>query len=604
MAFPNNLIGNCGPVAAAALLRYYRQRRNVDLIDSSHLHSHMDALWFAEFEKYYPNNNISGTFAWDEFDKINSYLGSKKNNLGYKVKYGLIGLPFVEDIIDNGDPLVIYGYWSGVGNHAMICFGYEKAAGTDTAYKVHNGWHPDGLGYSGCPNYGNGSTCGGGDRSDLWINNFVFGTHLWLETGNHTSHTFTQEKFTKGDYKFYKCTGCDYMQKRHNTNHTYGAWQKNTTHHWKDCTADDCYEKSDYTTHTMINGTCTFKYCNCSYYEGSNTHGSYTYTNNGNGTHTQKCGNCQAPINSTLSHTTVNGTCTYKSCSASGCNYSTGTSLHGNYTYTNNGTSGHTQKCGNCQATSAVSHSLTNGTCTYKSCVCGYSTGTSSHSYTYTNNGTSGHTQKCGNCQATSTVAHTLTNGTCTYKSCVCGYSTGASSHGNYTYTNNGSSGHTQKCGNCQATSTSSHNTTTVSLGSSGHAPQCGSCGYQGTTISHTLVAGICVYKYCNGCSYSLNSPNHSYGWTWNSTTHWQYCNSCGSSINSGAHSWTAGTCTYKKCNPCGCSTGSSSHGSYYYVSNYNGTHNQKCGNCSVTTATSIPHTPGANGKCTYNCGS
>ena len=151
-------------------------------------------------------------------------------------------------------------------------------------------------------------------------------------------------------------------------------------------------------------------------------HGNYTYTYNNGITHTQKCGNCQAVINATAAHVMTNGTCTYRYCV---CGYTTGTSTHGNYTYTNNGST-HTQKCGNCQAVinTSASHTLTytntNAAVHTIGCAqnCGYSTQLFHSAMLYTNNGASGHTPKCICGYTYALAAHSYPAGSNTCSNC------------------------------------------------------------------------------------------------------------------------------------------------------------------------------------------
>lgn len=66
---------DCGPIAAAMLLRYYDDTVNSDFIDKPKFH--FDEEWKEELKSYNSNGRVSKTNVLDEADKVNVYFGEK-----------------------------------------------------------------------------------------------------------------------------------------------------------------------------------------------------------------------------------------------------------------------------------------------------------------------------------------------------------------------------------------------------------------------------------------------------------------------------------------------------------------------------------------------
>ena len=283
---------------------------------------------------------------------------------------------------------------------------------------------------------------------------------------------------------------------------------------------------------------------------GGHTHGGYTYTSNGNITHTQKCGTCD--YTQTANHNMVSGTCTYKSCSD--CTYSTGSSSHTEgswqktteehwkncsancghqyvartahtWSYLNQGSSGHIRKCSPCGEQSTVeahgsfTYAKSTGTNHTKKCgigSCSYSV-SETHTWSYVNQGVNGHIRKCSPCGEQSTVE----------------------AHGSFTYAKSTGTNHTKKCGigSCSYSVSEAHTWSYVNQGVNGHIRKCTPCGEQSTVEAH----GSFTYAKSTGSNHIKKCGSGSGACSYNvSETHtWSYLNQ-----GSGGH--------IRKCTPCG----------------------------------------------------
>ncbi len=181
-----------------------------------------------------------------------------------------------------------------------------------------------------------------------------------------------------------------------------GTYTRNTMRFNKSSSIFACYaaENSQYGlqiyVQTVAGGGATIY--TTEFYEAECEH-EYTYSSNGDGTHTVECGNCD--YFGTEDCNLADGPCP-------ACGYC----LH-EYSYSSNGDGTHTVECNNCTYVGTEDCNLDDGACP----SCGYEEACV-HEYTYISNSDGTHIVECANCDSLFEEDCDLTNGTCPQ----CGY--------------------------------------------------------------------------------------------------------------------------------------------------------------------------------------
>ena len=332
------------------------------------------------------------------------------------------------------------------------------------------------------------------------------------ETGCTQNYTGTAEAHTGGTHSNGgKCTVCDYQYQNHSKGTTIVGYDKTATTHTAKyaCTETGCTQSYEGTAeaHNYVNGTCV---CGATQSQQTCTnHQITTGTDNGDGTHTGTCPNCNKQI--TEVHNFVNGTCT-----KCGARQSQQTCTnHQITTGTDNGNGTHTGICPNCNKQITESHNFVNGTCT----KCGATQGgseTCEHDFEMKYNDTM-HWEQCKKCnEVKNNKKHTFVNGKCS----VCEYE-------------------------CK------HTNTTAKKDNTYHWTECNDCGKELNKEKHSYTNGKCS---CGKTEETAECTHANKEWKYNTNQHWQECKDCGAEIEGtkAAHSYTNGKCKCGKVSAAG----------------------------------------------------
>ena len=293
--------------------------------------------------------------------------------------------------------------------------------------------------------------------------------------------------------------------------------------------------------HNFIDGTCV---CGARQTDECTNHYITTGTDNGDGTHTGTCPNCEKQI--TEEHNFENGACT--KCRAAQ-NEQTCTN-HQITTGTDNGNGTHTGTCPNCNKQITESHNYVNGTCT----KCGATQGgseTCEHDFEIKHNDTM-HWEQCKKCnEVKNNKKHTFVNGKCSVCEYECKHTNTTAKKDNtyhwtecndcgkelnkekHSYTNGKCS-----CGKTEETEDCTHKNKEWKYNKTNHWQECKDCGatIEGTKSAHNFVNGkcsVCTYE-CQHTNTTVKKDN---------TYHWTECNDCGKELNKEQHSYINGKC-------------------------------------------------------------
>ena len=349
-----------------------------------------------------------------------------------------------------------------------------------------------------------------------------------------------------------KCTVCDYKYQNHEkgTITGYDITEENHTAKYG-CTQAGCTETYTGTAeaHNFVNGTCTK--CGATQSQQACTnHQITTGTDNGDGTHTGTCPNCNKPI--TEAHNFVNGTCT--KCGATQSQQAC--TNHQITTGTDNGDGTHTGTCPNCNNPITEAHNFVNGTCTKCGATQSQQACTNHQITTGTDNGDGNHTGTCPNCNKPITEAHNFVNGTCT----KCGATQGGSETCEHEFEMKyNDTMHWEKCKKCNEIRNNKkhtyidgkctvcnyecrHTSTTLKKDDTYHWNECNDCGKELNKQKHTYTNGKCS---CGKTEDTEECTHTNKEWKYNTNQHWQECKDCGAEIEGtkGAHNYTNGKC-------------------------------------------------------------
>ena len=289
--------------------------------------------------------------------------------------------------------------------------------------------------------------------------------------------------------------------------------------------------------HHYIDGICA---CGARPTDECTNHQITTGTDNGDGTHTGTCPNCEKQI--TEEHNFENGTCT--KCRAAQ-NEQTCTN-HQITTGTDNGDGTHTGTCSNCNKQITEEHNFENGTCT----KCGASE-TCEHEFEMKHNDTM-HWEQCKKCnEVKNNKKHSFVNGKCSVCEYECQHTNTTAKKDNtyhwtecndcgkelnkekHSYTNGKCS-----CGKTEETAECTHANKEWKYNTNQHWKECKDCGatIEGTKAAHNFVNGkcsVCTYE-CKHTNTTVKKDN---------TYHWTECNDCGKELNKEQHSYINGKC-------------------------------------------------------------
>lgn len=530
--FANNTEGDCGPTAAGMLMRYYESHGYPGLVSVPE--EHIDNDWRDLLKDYSSTGNTEGTYALDEADKMNAYLGTERPDSGLQAKWALINLVEPAAQIDAGKPVVIYGRLTLAGtpmNHAVLTFGYDNTPGY-LSYKIHTGWHQEGyVPGSGCSsartvvneNNVEKLVCEGGQRADTYLSGYLIGSVLWMEpiSSGHV-HDFRLENINVRGHQE-KCLDCELTKKQ--GTHVFASSIAPNGGHQKTCSVCNYVQLC---TMGITPASCTSA---------------------------QRCNECGEIFAPALNHNYVGGSCATPAI------------------------------CTRCQASTPGTHSYEPATClSPKRCtVCGVTDGPlGKHEYKAA---TCQVPQTCRFCQATTGTIDDHTWGdtyseashphayyhvcsVCKVKVNTGGYATKA--HGTGAY----NSGTCPSCG--------SHSYVGTSCTSSGEC----ACGATTPAWGHNYSGATCTVKAtCTRCNAIGSALGHSWGTTWSEASHphayYHVCSRCSTRENTGgyatkshgsgasgsgtcpscgSHSYSAGDCkTLRKCS-CGATNGYGSH--------------------------------------------
>ena len=593
--FGYNVDGDCGPTAAAMLMRYYDDNINSDFIDIPDLkREHVDDAWRDIIKSYRSTEIENGTLGVDDEYKLNVYFGVNKPNLYYRAHSTFVSpVSKATNLITSGKPVVLYGVLDlpAFNVHAVLAYGFKTIQVEElshTMFKVNTGWHPSSDGVPGCPYAGldaNGKfKCSGGKRDDVWINSYILYDILWIDKipSSHI-HDFTYSSDAGGHQLICSCG-----LKKIKENHT-SILDKDTSYHFEVCkycnyVFNDCNG-------FITPATCTEpRKCKTCY----KTFGEYLGHSYSPATCISpiKCKVCDATLGASLGHDYSIATCTIAS-KCSRCGVIAGTSLGHDYSVATCTTASKCSRCGVTTGTS-LGHDYSVATCTTtsKCSRCGVTTGTSlGHDYSAA---TCTVASKCSRCGATTgtPLGHNYSAATCTAasKCSRCGATAGTSLGHNYSVATCTTASKCSRCGTTTGTSLG-HN---YSAATCTTASKCTRCGVTtGTSLGHNYSAATCISpKRCSRCGATTGTA---LGHVWSyGTCNYKFCDMCGTSSGSTTHNWVSGTCTYKSCSKCGSSSGTSTH-------SYNAATcmlPKTCRNCGATSGTKLGHNF-VNGKCT-----
>ncbi len=477
----------------------------------------------------------------------------------------------------NGGKCTLCSYQYQNHSQGTTIAGYDKTATTHTAKYACT--------YSGCTqNYtgtaeahtggthGNGGKCtvcdyqyqthGKSGNIKEYITTMIGHTPIYkcIEQGCTENYTELEEAHTGGTHSNGgKCTVCDYQYQNHSKGTTIVGYDKTATTHTAKyaCTETGCTQTYEGTAeaHNYVNGTCV---CGATQSQQTCTnHQITTGTDNGNGTHTGTCPNCNKQI--TEPHNYVNGTCT-----KCGARQSQQTCTnHQITTGTDNGNGTHTGTCPNCNKQITESHNFVNGTCT----KCGATQGgseTCEHDFEMKYNDTM-HWEQCKKCnEVKNNKKHTFVNGKCS----VCSYE-------------------------CK------HTDTTTKKNNTYHWTECNDCGKELNKEKHSYTNGKCS---CGKTEETAECTHSNKEWKYNTNQHWQECKDCGAEIEGtkAAHSYTNGKCKCGKVSAAGEEEGCT-HTNREWKSNTT-EHWQVCKDCGQEIEGTRAKHVNVDGKC-KNCG-
>ncbi len=328
------------------------------------------------------------------------------------------------------------------------------------------------------------------------------------------------------------------------TDHSYQAfWSKDGNNHWYKCA--NCSATKDIASHIFDNDCDGM--CNICGYTRNVSH-NYVYNSaeeKNSNIHTEKCTVCNdtRPV----SHSGGIASCTKKAvCTVCSEEYGE-LAQHIYETNWSQESNIHFHKCKNCDARNNVDNHIYSSVYDTSCNECGYTRTIASHNFEYDSSGvinSSGHTEKCTECNETILISHTGGTATCCDKAVceVCGTSYGEKDKDNHTGSLSGyfkdKDNHWKEYSCCeQKVANESHeydnNCDTT----------CNTCGNKRTVNPHSYVYDSSKLK--------------------TATTHTEKCQYCGVTRNV-SHTGGTATCTKKAvCTLCGTSYGSLKAHSY-----------------------------------------
>ena len=313
-----------------------------------------------------------------------------------------------------------------------------------------------------------------------------------IEQGCTENYTELEEAHTGGTHSNGgKCTVCDYQYQNHSKGTTIVGYDKTATTHTAKyaCTETGCTQSYEGTAeaHNYVNGTCV---CGATQSQQTCTnHQITTGTDNGDGTHTGTCPNCNKQI--TESHNFVNGTCTKCGATQGGSE----TCEH-DFEMKYNDTM-HWEQCKKCnEVKNNKKHSFVNGKCAVCSYECKHTDTTIKKNNTY-------HWTECNDCgKELNKEKHSYTNGKCS-------------------------------CGKTEETAECTHANKEWKYNTNQHWQECKDCGaeIEGTKAAHSYTNGKCKCGKVSATGEEEGCTHTNREWKSNTTEHWQVCKDCGQEI-------------------------------------------------------------------------